>query len=147
MARGPSRCPRPGRRAGLHVDIGGGTKFALIDRGEILGVSAIAVGGRLLAQDAVGSWTRVDDSARLAAGELGLCTTPEALAGEGTRAKIAGRLATLVVDEITAVPADGLGLALRLTESLRRAAAPEYVTFSGGVAEYMGDPMSGTTAT
>src|SRR5829696_3613569 len=48
----------------LHVDIGGGTtKLSLIDRGVILGVSAFAVGGRLLAEQD-GAWTRVDDSAR-----------------------------------------------------------------------------------
>jgi ethanolamine utilization protein EutA len=130
-----------GRKAcGLHVDIGGGTtKLALIDKGEILGVSAIAVGGRLLAQDGVGSWARVDHAARLAASELGLGITPQALADEGTRATIAGRLAAVVVDEITDAPADGLRLALRLTERLQRTVAPEYVTFSGGVAEYMGD--------
>src|SRR5690349_11045037 len=50
----------------LHVDVGGGTtKLALIDRGTILGVAAFAVGGRLLAADDSGAWTRVDDSARL----------------------------------------------------------------------------------
>ena len=37
----------------LHVDIGGGTtKLALIDRGVVVGLSAFAVGGRLLAADA-----------------------------------------------------------------------------------------------
>src|SRR5919107_3684558 len=55
----------------LHVDIGGGTtKLSLIDKGVILGVSAFAVGGRLVAeQDS--AWTRVDDSARLVAAGLG----------------------------------------------------------------------------
>ncbi len=39
----------------LHVDIGGGTtKLALIDRGTIVGLSAFAVGGRLIAADASG---------------------------------------------------------------------------------------------
>jgi ethanolamine utilization protein EutA len=123
----------------LHVDIGGGTtKFALIDKGEIVSVAAIAVGGRLIATDADGSWTRVDHAARLVAGELGADTTPEALADHGTRAKVAARLASVVVSEITADPADHLGLALRLTEPLTRTVQPEYVTFSGGVAEYIG---------
>src|SRR5215469_3383186 len=37
----------------LHADVGGGTtKLALIDRGAIRGLSACAVGGRLVAQDA-----------------------------------------------------------------------------------------------
>src|SRR5262249_23737100 len=44
----------------LHVDIGGGTtKLALIDRGTIVGLSAFAVGGRLIAGDAHGTWSRI----------------------------------------------------------------------------------------
>src|SRR3954470_7181319 len=57
----------------LHVDIGGGTtKLTLIDNGIALASAAFAVGGRLLATDPDGQWTRVDDSARLVANELGL---------------------------------------------------------------------------
>src|SRR3954469_24297118 len=49
----------------LHVDIGGGTtKLTLIDNGAALASAAFAVGGRLLATDSDGQWTRVDDSAR-----------------------------------------------------------------------------------
>ena len=52
----------------LHVDVGGGTtKLALIENGVVLGLQAFAVGGRLIAADAAGGWTRIDDSARLAA--------------------------------------------------------------------------------
>ncbi|MDR0343896.1 MAG: ethanolamine ammonia-lyase reactivating factor EutA [Nocardiopsaceae bacterium] len=122
----------------LHVDIGGGTtKFALLDNGEIRSVSAIAIGGRLIAQDAAGSWTQVARPARMVAAELGIDVTPAALADEHARAAIAARMASLVVAEIAAEPAGALGLSLRLTEPLQRTAAPEYVTFSGGVAEYM----------
>jgi ethanolamine utilization protein EutA len=126
-----------GARA-LHVDIGGGTtKLALIDQGEITAVAAIAVGGRLIAQDESGAWTRVDDSARLVAAELGLGTSPDALADERVRGRIAARLAELAVTEITGGEVDRLGQALRLTEPLPRGFEPQYVTFSGGVAEYL----------
>ena len=122
----------------LHVDIGGGTtKFALIDKGEVRSVSAIAIGGRLIAQDPAGSWTRVDLPARIVAAELGIDATPAALADERARAAIAARMAGLVVAEITAEPAGAPGASLRLTEPLQRSVRPEYVTFSGGVAEYM----------
>jgi ethanolamine utilization protein EutA len=121
----------------LHVDIGGGTtKLALIDKGEILSVSAFAVGGRLLAQDAHGAWTRVDHSAQLVARELG-DATPQALADEAARHAIARRLATLAVDQIAGTPPDALGHALELTEPLARTVKPEFITFSGGVAEYI----------
>ena len=123
---------------GLHVDIGGGTtKLALIDQGEILSVAAFAVGGRLIATDSHGAWTRVDDSAGLVAAELGLGTSAAQLADLAVRGRIAGRLADIVADQIAGLPADDLGRALQLTEPLARTAVPEYVTFSGGVAEYL----------
>ena len=122
----------------LHADIGGGTtKLALIEKGEIASVAAFAVGGRLIAQDAEGAWTRVDHSAQLLAKELGIAPTPERLADPETRRAIARRLATLALDQIAGTPLDDLGGALELTEPLDRTSAPQYVTFSGGVAEYI----------
>jgi ethanolamine utilization protein EutA len=122
----------------LHVDIGGGTtKLSLIDKGTVLGVAAFAVGGRLLAKDADGRWTRVDDSARMVAEELGLSTDPENLAKLEVRQAIATRLAELAVDQIVGAPLDKLGTELQLTEPLPRPVAPVRITFSGGVSEYI----------
>jgi ethanolamine utilization protein EutA len=124
----------------LHVDVGGGTtKLALIDKGVILGESAFAVGGRLLARDERGAWTRVDDSARLVADTLGLATDPQTLADEAVRRTIARRLAEVAADTILDAPRDSLGAALALTEPLARTAAspPALLTFSGGVSEYI----------
>ncbi|HEY4746339.1 MAG TPA: ethanolamine ammonia-lyase reactivating factor EutA [Steroidobacteraceae bacterium] len=122
----------------LHVDIGGGTtKLALIDRGVIIGVAAFAVGGRLLATDEGGVWTRVDDSARLVAQELGLATDPATLADVAVRRKIAQRLAAIAADYILDAPRDALGRTLLLTEDLARPVTPVAITFSGGVSEYV----------
>src|SRR5499427_10872098 len=80
----------------LHVDIGGGTtKLALIDKGVIVSEAAVAVGGRLLATDESGAWTRVDDSAHLVADALGVSVDPRTLADEAVRRRIAGRLAAI----------------------------------------------------
>lgn len=123
---------------GLHVDIGGGTtKLALVDKGEIVDVAAFAVGGRLLAQDSDGAWTRVDDSAALVAKELDLDTSPASLADHAVRRRITQRLAQLAVDQIVGAPLDDLGRELELTEPLRRTVAPDYISFSGGVSEYL----------
>jgi len=129
---------RKSRECVLHVDVGGGTtKLALIDKGVILAVAAFAIGGRLLAQDADGRWTRIDDSTRLVAEELGVAATPENLADDKVRHAIAARLAELAVDEIVGAPLDRLGRALLLTEPLPRTVAPARITFSGGVSEYI----------
>ncbi|WP_028933565.1 ethanolamine ammonia-lyase reactivating factor EutA [Pseudonocardia spinosispora] len=122
----------------LHVDIGGGTtKLALIDRGEIVGVAAFAVGGRLVATDRAGEWTRVDHSALRVAAALGLGTSPAELADPSVRRAIAERLADLLVDQVAGGPTDELGRELELTDPLPRTVAPAYLTFSGGVSEYL----------
>lgn len=126
------------QQCGLHVDIGGGTtKLALVDRGRVAGVAAFAVGGRLLAQDRDGAWSRIDDSAQQVAAELGIEASPRAFASAANRHAMAERLATLVADQITGGVRDALGRALELTEPLVRTIAPEFITFSGGVAEYI----------
>ncbi|MDB5748222.1 MAG: eutA [Massilia sp.] len=122
----------------LHVDIGGGTtKLALVDKGEIVSVAAFAVGGRLLAQDAGGAWTRCDDSARMVAEQLGIDVSPASLARAPVRLAIARRVAQVVIDQITGTPLDALGRALQLTPPLERGVQPDFITFSGGVAEYI----------
>jgi ethanolamine utilization protein EutA len=122
----------------LHVDIGGGTsKLALIDRGIVLGVAAFAVGGRLVATDAAGQWTRFDDSARAVAKDLGIDAAPRVLVDAGVRRRIAARLAEIAVDQILGAPVDPLGVSLMLTEPLPRTAEPRAITMSGGVAEYI----------
>ncbi len=122
----------------LHADVGGGTtKLALIDRGAILGLAAFAVGGRLVATDAAGAWTRIDRSAQLVADDLKIQISAPALAEESIRRRIARRLAVIAADMILDMPLDSLGEALLLTERLPRGPSPSAITFSGGVAEYM----------
>jgi ethanolamine utilization protein EutA len=122
----------------LHADIGGGTtKLALIDRGTILGLSAFAVGGRLIAADADGAWSRIDQSAQLVADDLQIKISPQALADERIRERIAQRLAAVAADIILAAPLDPLGQSLLLTDRLPSSPSPTGITFSGGVAEYM----------
>src|ERR1700733_8370761 len=117
----------------LHVDVGGGTtKLALIDRGVIVGLCAFAVGGRLIAQDAQSAWTRIDQSAQLVADDFGLEISPQALADETFRRRIAERLAVVATDVIGGAALDNLGQSLLLTEPLPRTVTPTALTFSGG---------------
>jgi ethanolamine utilization protein EutA len=109
----------------------------LIDNGHIVGLSAFAVGGRLLATDESGLWTRVDASARLVAKDLALDCSPQSLAESSVRQRIVQRLAAIGADTILGRTLDALGEALLLTERLPTCSAPSSLTFSGGVAEYM----------
>jgi ethanolamine utilization protein EutA len=122
----------------LHIDIGGGTtKLTLIDRGTIVGLAAFAVGGRLIATDARGEWTRIDHAARLVADDLSLRLSPAALADETVRRRIVQRLAAAAVDITCDAPLDPLARSLLLTEPLPRQQIPAALTLSGGVAEYI----------
>ena len=122
----------------LHVDIGGGTtKLALIDQGNIAGLAAFAVGGRLVATDARGDWTRIDHAAWLVAEDLSLDLSPPTLVDESVRRRIVQRLAAVAADIILDAPLDPLARSLLLTEPLPRQAAPAALSLSGGVAEYI----------
>ena len=128
----------------LHADIGGGTtKLALIDRGTVVGLAAFAVGGRLIATDASGAWTRIDHSAQLVADDLGIKLSPQALADATVRRRIAQRLAVVAADMMLDAPLDPLAESLRLTERLPHGRAPTAISCSGGVAEYMFGHESG----
>ncbi len=63
--------------------------------------------------------------------------SPQALADEALRTRIAQRLAAVAADMILDAPLDPLGESLLLTEPLPRGPSPAAITFSGGVAEYM----------
>jgi ethanolamine utilization protein EutA len=122
----------------LHVDIGGGTtKLALIDRGDIVGLCAFAVGGRLIATDTGGAWTRIDEAARRVAADLALDISPKTLADPTVRQNIARRLASVALAFMTGNPLDRLGQDLLLTEPLPKSPKPSAITVSGGIAEYL----------
>jgi ethanolamine utilization protein EutA len=135
---GAVRLSRERETCVLHVDIGGGTtKLALIDNGALVGVAAFAVGGRLIACDETGAWTRFDDAAQRVAADLGIAIGPATLAAAAPREAIARRLAAVAADYILDAAPDALARALLLTEPLVRARMPDAITFSGGVSEYV----------
>ncbi len=122
----------------VNIDIGGGTtKLALIDKGGIAAVAAFAVGGRILATGADGRWTYVTDAARILARELELSATPKTFADAANRRRIAERLARVVLDNLQAPVLDPLAQDLALTAPLARPVDVDFVTVSGGVAEYV----------
>ena len=129
---------RSERSTVLNVDIGGGTtKLALIHQGDIIGTCAIAVGGRLVAFDALGRLTRIDSSAQDASDALGLGLRLGERAAAGALQRLVDALADVALRLIGRRPVDGWAERLRLTEALPGSVVPEVITFSGGVAEYI----------
>src|SRR5579875_3140833 len=113
---GAVRLSRERQSAVLHVDI---------------------VGGRLIARDDRGIWSRIDDAARTTAEDLGIPADPAFIGLAENRRRIAERLADILVDYIDDTPRDPLGKALLLTDELQRTVTPTAITVSGGVAEYL----------
>jgi len=57
-----------------------------------LSASRVPVGGRLIATDTDGAWTRIDQSAQLVADDLGIEISPQVLADPTIRRRIATAL-------------------------------------------------------
>lgn len=129
---------RRDERTLLNVDIGGGTtKFAIVRDGEILATAAIAIGARLLVKDEQRRLTRIDEPARLVASSLGLSLElGSELSPEDERA-IVERWTGLLADVVQQRPLDELGTSLLVTDPLPTDVAPQAITFSGGVSEYI----------
>lgn len=122
----------------LNVDIGGGTtKLALIDNGEIVATSAVAVGGRLIAYDEAARLTRIDRSASLAAQACGLSLQQGASIAASAIDRLCSVLCEVIVASIQRRAPQGLAKDLLLTSALPAQLAADRITFSGGVAEYI----------
>jgi ethanolamine utilization protein EutA len=125
----------------LNVDIGGGTtKLALIENGALKATAAIAVGGRLLVEDAKTGLTRIEEPVREIARSLGITLALGEPLAAPDRARIVDRMVRLIMRMIDRRPADELTARLLVTEPWPAALADlglDALTFSGGVAEYL----------
>ena len=121
----------------LNVDVGGGTsKFALVHDGQVLHTAAVAVGGRLVAFGPDGELVRIEGPARQLAEAAGV----ELTFGQPLAPEARGRLVRTMVDVLVSLvreqPSD-LARTLLVTAAMPRDVAPEAISFSGGVAEYI----------
>ena len=129
---------RESSRTILNVDVGGGTtKLALVDGGQVIATSAIAVGGRLMAFDEGGALQRVDESAQLAAAAIGVPLRVGERPSDEAVARVVDALAEAAISIIRGEEPAGLAKQLMLTETLGTAQQPQAITFSGGVSEFI----------
>ncbi|QWZ10163.1 ethanolamine ammonia-lyase reactivating factor EutA [Nocardioides panacis] len=126
------------RNRTMNIDIGGGTsKIAVCQDGEVEALTAIDVGARIIAFDADGRVTRIEEAARRLADEAGLAL----VMGEVPDAEALSRLVDLMADHLFAAmqsgqPARATAELLRL-DPLPAGPVPDAISFSGGVAEYV----------
>jgi ethanolamine utilization protein EutA len=122
----------------LNVDVGGGTsKVALCVNGEVVGLTAVDVGARLVCFDRSGTVTRLEEAGRRFAEDLDLSLDIGTTLSPEQARMLAERMADCLFEAMRGgAPALGATGLLRL-DPLRYRAAIDVVTFSGGVAEYI----------
>jgi ethanolamine utilization protein EutA (predicted chaperonin) len=122
----------------MNVDVGGGTaKIAVCVDGQVVDLTALDVGARLICRDAEGRITRLEEAGRRFGAELGLTLRlGVVLAPDDARALVERMADCLFEAMLGATPRiDGTDL-LRL-DPLSYRGAIDAVTFSGGVSEYI----------
>ncbi len=122
----------------MNVDIGGGTsKIAVCVNGEVVDMTAIDVGARIVSFDPGGKVLRVEEAGRRFAKEAGFALELGGTITEDQRAAMVERMADRLFEAISApkLSLETSGL-LRL-EPLKNEHKPDAITFSGGVSEYV----------
>jgi ethanolamine utilization protein EutA len=122
----------------MNVDVGGGTsKIAICVDGQVVDLTALDVGARLICIDRGRRVLRLEEAGRRFVKELGL--SPElgsVLSAESAKAIVARMVDCLFEAMRHGAPAFGGDSLLRL-DPLTYRGAIDVVTFSGGVAEYI----------
>jgi len=122
----------------MNIDIGGGTsKIAVCELGDIVELTAIDIGARVVCLDEEGRIARLEEAGRRFAAELGLdLELGRPLSAEDMR-RIAARMADRLFETVSAAELSPATAALIRIEPLRNRRKPDAVTFSGGVSEYV----------
>lgn len=122
----------------MNIDIGGGTsKIAVCERGEVVDMTAVDIGARIISFDHEGRITRLEEAGRRFAKECGMDLELGSIISEDQRAAMVEAMADRLFETISqkALGPQTAGL-LRL-EPLKNARKPDSITFSGGVSEYV----------
>src|SRR5271163_3761854 len=122
----------------MNVDVGGGTsKIAVCADGQVIAITAVDVGARLVCTDASGRITRLEEAGRRFGKDLGLDLGIGATLAPDDAQRLAGRMADSLFDAMKGgAPKLGTTGLLRL-DPLAWRGTVDQVTFSGGVSEYV----------
>ncbi len=132
-----ARSIREGSRV-MNVDIGGGTsKIAVCEAGEVTDMTAIDVGARIVCFDGEGRVMRVEEAGRRFAAEAGLRLDIGARPDAEGLDRMVERMAARLFEAMSRSSPSAETAALLRLEPLRNERAPDALTFSGGVSEYI----------
>jgi ethanolamine utilization protein EutA len=122
----------------MNIDIGGGTsKIGVCEQGELVEMTAVDVGARILAFDGEGRVVRIEEAGRRFAGEVGLELEMGKKPDPAGLQKMVERMADRLFEAISSADLSGDTSALLRLDRLKNTSPPDAVTFSGGVSEYI----------
>ncbi len=122
----------------MNVDIGGGSSnIAVCKEGRVVATSAINVGGRLIAFDDGRHIIRLEESGKNLARALGLSLELGEVLPDTSEEILADALANSLLECITQAPPGEITKMLLMTPVLNYEGHIDFITFSGGVAEYI----------
>ncbi len=122
----------------MNVDIGGGTtKIAICDKGEIVALTAVDIGARLIAFDESGTISRIEEAGRLFAEQAGLELSPGEKITTANCENIVEHMADRLEEIITLHVPSTQTEALHRLRPINWRGEIDALTFSGGVSEFI----------
>ena len=122
----------------MNVDIGGGTsKIAVCEAGEIVELTALDVGARLVSFDDRGRVDRIEEAGRRLSEETGLRLEVGGRPDAAGIERLVERMAERLLEAMSLSSLRSGAAALFRLDPLRNERRPDVVTFSGGVSEYL----------
>ena len=132
-----ARSIREGCRV-MNIDIGGGTsKIAVCESGAVVAQTAVDIGARIVGLDAVGCVQRIEAAGLRLAAEVGLALEVGKVPDAADLERLVQRMADRLFEAVQGGPLQADTAALMRLDALPASAAPDIVTFSGGVSEYI----------
>ncbi|MFM9967388.1 MAG: ethanolamine ammonia-lyase reactivating factor EutA [Burkholderiales bacterium] len=127
----------------MNVDIGGGTsKIAVCEGGAVVDMTAIDVGARIISFDGDGRVTRIEEAAKRFTAAVGASLEIGVSLVDGVLERIVEHMADRLFEAMSSTTLAPETAALLRLDAMHNARAPDVITFSGGVSEYIYDRQS-----
>ncbi len=122
----------------MNIDIGGGTsKIAVCEDGAVVDMTAIDVGARIISFDRDGRVIRIEEAGKRFATAVGASLEIGATLADGALVSIVEHMADRLFEAMSSPSLREDTAALLRLDAMQNARAPDVITFSGGVSEYI----------
>ncbi|MCC2098351.1 MAG: ethanolamine ammonia-lyase reactivating factor EutA [Hyphomicrobiales bacterium] len=122
----------------MNIDIGGGTsKIAVCEDGEVLEMTAVDVGARVVSFDETGKVERLEEAGKRFAQEAGFTLELGDTLSEAQREAMVEKMADRLFEALSSAKLSPETADLLRLDAMKNERKPDTITFSGGVSEYV----------